>query len=232
MGLIPPKVSRFAPRSQSSRAPGPTRFMRLERSSCSGLTNELVQVHGVDDYVGEDRGQQVAAPQHEAGQCETGHAGEGRPGPVGATGSGVQQREQYRGRKPAPRPLNGAAKEQLFGKTRQQCQGDDLVSLHRAQQLRQLLFELDCARQPAARCTSKDRRGDLQHPPRAEHPTTKSPRPRRAPEEWRLHASQPTGRRRWPGSDRRSRRSDRRSLYRGGVRTVPTLRSLRSDRLG
>src|SRR5687768_15574356 len=76
---------------------------------------EAPQVHGVDQEVGNDRPEEVAAQLHEAAEQQPGDQGEQGPEAERAAGAGVEKSEHEGRRQPAEAPLDGAAEEQLLG---------------------------------------------------------------------------------------------------------------------
>src|SRR5262249_37650837 len=96
----------------SSQKPGQSsRVVRRERLAalCRGGAAELAEVDAVDERVGDDRPQEVAAPEHHPAEEEAGDEGEGRAQAGGRGGGGGGRGGG--GGDPAGRGRGGAGKE-------------------------------------------------------------------------------------------------------------------------
>ncbi len=76
---------------------------------------ESVQIDGVDDNVGDDRGQQRLAPCDQSGERQARNAREQSPEAEAPARPDMQQREQNRRHDPSESRLDGSAKEYLLG---------------------------------------------------------------------------------------------------------------------
>src|SRR5436305_2149573 len=130
-------------RRQSTRVPQPA--------------GEAPEVDAVDQDVPDDRPEKVPAPDHQTAEQRAGDDGEQRPEPEGLSRSAVQQTEQHRRRRPADRPLQGAAEEQLLGEAGEERQGDRLGGSDDPERLAQPRLQL-----------LRQGKGALGPPPRAE----------------------------------------------------------------
>src|SRR6202035_3942942 len=114
-----------------------------------GEALQASQIDGVDEKMGGDRRQQVAAPDHQPAQRQAGDGGEEGPETEGLAGAGVEESEEGGGGEEAGGGLDGAAKEELLGKAREEGEGDQLGRPHRSQEPRQMSLEVPRRREEA-----------------------------------------------------------------------------------
>src|SRR6185295_3195040 len=110
--------------------------------SIAKAIHQEAEVDRVDQGVSGDRREQIAAPEHQRRETGAGENREQGPGTVNPARPGMEQCEQERRRQGAPGPEDRAAKEELFGQTRDQRESEDLGAGERTDDGGEALLEL------------------------------------------------------------------------------------------